>query len=125
MDHHDIASGEIMGKATLLVTFDSKLDSAAILSALGGIQYPLNDVRVYHRPSGTDQVIDALTGEVPAGEALSRGNAGKVPAKYETLILLHPDAAQFASVKAALDTFGAADYKYSEPTLYEGKGLEI
>ena len=126
MDHETIASGHIFGKPTLLVTFGSKLDGAEVLSVLGSISYPLEDVRVYHRPTGTDQVIDAVTGEVPAGVALERDKvAGKGIQKYETLILMHPDSAQFVATQGALERFGAADYKYSEATLYEGKGLEI
>ena len=126
MVHETVASGHIFGKPTLLVTFGSKLDGAEVLSALGSIGYPLEDVRVYHRPSGTDQVIDAVTGEVPAGVALERGKvADKGIQKYETLILMHPDAAQFVATQGVLERFGAADYKYAEATLYEGKGLEI
>lgn len=126
MHNHEIDSGHIFGKPTLLVTFGSKLAGSDVLAALGSISYPLDDVRVYHRPVGTDQVIDAITGEVPAGEALPRGaTSGKVIQKCETLILMHPDAAQFVATQGALKQFGAADYKYSEATLYEGKGLEI
>ena len=62
--------GSIYGRSTLLVTFDVRVDAQALLAALGVLGYPVSDVRIYHRPVGTDQVIDAVTGEVPAGEAL-------------------------------------------------------
>jgi hypothetical protein len=119
-----IDSGHIVGKPTLLVTFRARLDGPMVVSALNGIGYPSADVRVYHRPEGTDQVIDALTGEVPAGEALTREDAGKqAERKLETLVLLHPDPAQFLAAQGALAQFGEADYKYSEETVYVGRGV--
>lgn len=117
-------SGRISGKPTLLVTFDSRLDGAAVLSAVTSTGYPEADVKVYHRLQGTDQVLDGITGQVPAGEALSReASAGKVGLKFDTLVLMHPDAGQFIAVKEALARFGAADFKYAEANVYEGRGL--
>ena len=55
-----------------MVTYATRLDSQAIRDAIGGTGYPLDDVSVYYRVAGTDQVIDAL------GEALGRAtNADK------------------------------------------------
>jgi hypothetical protein len=120
IQHDD--SGHIVGRPTLLVTFGERLDGQSVLSALGVVGYPVVDVRVYHRPEGTDQVIDAVTGKVPAGEALSRSDVSKDAHKLETLVLMHPNAEQFVTVRGALAQFGEADYKYSEATLFEGEG---
>jgi hypothetical protein len=115
-------SGHIVGRPTLLVTFGSRLDGQALMSVLGGVGYPVVDVRIYYRPQGTDQVIDALTGEVPAGAALSREAASShADGKLDTLLLLHPDPTQFVAVRGALAQFGEADYKYSEATVFEGQ----
>ncbi len=118
---HEVDNAPMVGRPTLLVTFSAKLDGQAVMSALGKVGYPVSDVRIYHRPVGTDQVIDALTREVPAGEALARNvTASKDGRKLDTLVLLHPDGAQFVAVKGALDQLGVADYKYSEGSVFEG-----
>ena len=123
MAESGIEGGYIVGRPTLLVTYAVRLDGREVLSALGAVGYPVADVRVYHRLAGTDQVLDAVTGEVPAGEALTPGVLGSEEAqKLETLVLLHPDAEQFVAVKKALERFGEADYKYSEASVYEGRG---
>jgi hypothetical protein len=109
-------SGHIVGRPTLLVTFGERLDAQGVLQALERVGYPKTDVRVYYRPSDTDQVIDAVTGTVPAGEALPHEVANKQDVKLDTLVLLHPDGAQFVAVRGALDKLGPADYKYSEAT---------
>ena len=63
--------GRIIGRPTMLVTYGTKLDVKAVLEAVGGVGYPLDDVSVYYRVAGTDQVIDAATGQVATGQALS------------------------------------------------------
>jgi hypothetical protein len=115
------ASGSISGRATLLVTFGVRLEAEAVLSALGAMGYPVSDARIYYRPVGTDQVIDALTGQVPAGESLqlSKLKARGEP-EVETLVLMHPDAAQFVAVQAAFKPLGDADYKYADAVVFEG-----
>src|SRR5205823_10203437 len=110
---------------TLLVTFGQKLDAQALLSAIDAIGYPASDVHIYHRPMGSDQVIDAITGQIPAGEAI---NPNKLKSKetqnLETLILMHPNGTQFVALQTALKQFGDADYKYSEATVFEGEHAE-
>jgi hypothetical protein len=114
----DADAGKIIGKPTLLVTFTDKLDAGRILDAVGGLNYPLKDVSVYYRVSGTDQVIDAVTGQVAAGQALSdEDTEGLDLNKVETLVLMHPDGEQFVAVQGVLKQFGEADYKYAERTV--------
>jgi hypothetical protein len=114
----DSDAGKIVGKPTLLVTFTGRLDAKPILDAVGGLNYPLKDVSVYYRVVGTDQVIDAITGQVAAGQALSAEDAeGLDLNKVETLVLMHPDGEQFVAVQGALKQFGEADYKYAERTV--------
>ncbi|MEO8286679.1 MAG: hypothetical protein ABI670_09610 [Chloroflexota bacterium] len=113
--------GRIVGKPTLLVTYVSKIDAQAILSALGTSGYPLEDVSVYYRVAGSDQVIDAATGQVAAGQAITTEDLGsKELEKLDTLVLLHPDARQFMEVQNALKPFGDADIKYAEQTIAGG-----
>lgn len=117
----DVASDRIVGRPTLLVVYGARLDGRGVLRSLDAIGYPTADVRVYYRVAGTDQVIDAVTGDVPAGESLTPGSVGRAEAeKLETLVLMHPDASQFPAVKQALDALGSADFMYSEATVAEG-----
>ena len=114
----DVDAGKIVGKPTLLVTFNSKLDAKPILDAICALDYPLADVSVYYRVAGTDQVIDAVTGQVAAGQALSEEDAKGLDLNaLETLVLLHPNGEQFVAVQGALNRFGEADYKYAERTV--------
>jgi hypothetical protein len=113
--------GRIVGKPTLLVTYGIKVDAQAILDAIGGLGYPLSDVSVYYRVSGTDQVLDAMTGQVAAGQALSPEELrGKAMEKLETLVLLHPDAEQFVALQSALKPLGEADMKYAAQDVVGG-----
>ena len=115
------SDGRIIGRPTLLVTYTSKLDPQAVLSAIGGVGYPLEDVAVYYRVAGTDQVIDARTGQVAAGQALSEDDLkGKTPEKVDTLVLLHPNGEQFVALQGALKPLGEADIKYAEQSVVGG-----
>lgn len=117
----DATQGKILGRPTLLVTYTTKLDAQAVLGVIGGTGYPLDDVDVYYRVAGTDQVIDATTGQVALGQALSADElAAKALETLETLVLLHPDGEQFGVIQSALKQFGAADIKYSEETIAGG-----
>lgn len=113
--------GSIYGRSTLLVTFDGRVDAQALLAALDVLGYPVSDVRIYYRPVGTDQVIDAVTGEVPAGEALHLDKLKtKGELQVQTLVLMHPDAAQFVAVQGAFKPLGEADYKYADAVVFAG-----
>jgi hypothetical protein len=113
--------GRIIGRPTLLVTYAIKLDAQAILDAIGGMGYPLDDVSVYYRVGSTDQVIDAVTGQVAAGQALSAEELrGRALEKLETLVLLHPNAEQFVALQSALRPLGEADIKYAEQSVAGG-----
>ena len=115
------ADGRIKGKPTLLVTFPNKLDAQKVLGAIGGLGYPLQDVSVYHRVPGTDQVLDATTGQIAAGQALGDEDLKTIDLNtLETLVLLHPDGEQFVAVQNALKPFGEADYKYAGETAATG-----
>src|SRR5262249_53267890 len=115
------ADSRIIGKPTLLVTYTGKLDPQVILSAIGAIGYSLGDVSVYYRVTGTDQVLDASTGQVAAGQALCADELrGKSLDRVDTLVLLHPDGAQFVALQGALKPLGNADFKYSEQTIAGG-----
>ena len=113
--------GRIIGRPTLMVTYTSKLDPQAIRNAIGGMGYPLDDVSVYYRVAGTDQVIDATTGQVAAGQALSAEELrGRALERLETLVLLHPNAEQFVALQGALRPLGEADIKYAEQSVAGG-----
>jgi hypothetical protein len=113
--------GRIIGRPTMLVTYTSKLDAQAIQNAIGGTGYPLDDVSVYYRVAGTDQVIDAVTGQVAAGQALSADELrGRALERLETLVLLHPNAEQFVALQGALRPLGEADIKYAEQSVAGG-----
>src|SRR6059058_4027094 len=113
--------GRIIGRPTLMVTYATRLDSQAIRDAIGGTGYPLDDVSVYYRVAGTDQVIDATTGQVAAGQALSAEELrGRALERLETLVLLHPNAEQFVALQGALRPLGEADIKYAEQSVAGG-----
>lgn len=111
----------MIGKPTLLVTFGSRLEAQKILGAIGALNYPLDDVSVYYRLVGTDQVLDATTGQIAAGQALNDDELKKHEnPQFETLVLMHPTGAQFVALQSALQPFGQADYKYAGETEAEG-----
>ena len=114
----DADAGKIVGKPTLMVKFGNRLDANRILEAIRTLNYPLEDVSVYYRVTGTDQVIDALTGMVAAGQALSDEDARGLDLNtVETIVLMHPNGEQFVATQTALRQFGEADYLYAERTV--------
>ncbi len=113
--------GRIIGRPTLLAIFDGRVGADEIMLGLRGVGYPLEDVSVYYRPRGTDQVIDATTGQVAAGQSLTEHetdpkNAGNV----QTLVLMHPEKQQFEDVRSVLMRAGQAEIMYEGGTLAEG-----
>lgn len=111
-----------MGLPTLLAIYEGKLDATLIMGALRSTGYPPEDVRIYHRIKGTDQVLDAFTGHVAAGQSLTEEEIQKKHLEQvDTLVLMHPDAAQFPIVKSALTRVGNPQIMYEGGTEAEGR----
>jgi hypothetical protein len=118
----DAREGEIIGKPTLMAIYAGRQDANRILDGLKSTGYPLDDVSVYYRPDGTDQVIDAITGEVAAGQSLNQKEVkDKQLQNVQTVVLLHPEQSQLQSVQQVLSSIGTADIKYSGITDAEGR----
>jgi hypothetical protein len=114
--------GEIIGKPTLMAIYTGRQDANRILDGLKSTGYPLDDVSVYYRPDGTDQVIDAVTGEVAAGQSLNEKDLkNKQLQNVQTVVLMHPEQNQYQSVRQVLASIGTADIKYSGITDVEGR----
>ena len=131
MDHeHDPAKApefEIIGKPTMLARFDGRIDAGQILDILGTIGYPVDDVSVLFRPHGGDEVIDLVTGEAPAGQAISEQDLKpKQWAKGQTDVLLHPQPEQVEAVRQALTKAGSTRIDYAAETHAYGRpgGME-
>ena len=113
--------GVIVGRPTLLAIFDSKIDAKGVLDSLRGTGYPLEDVSVYYRPKGGDQVLDAMTGQVAAGQSLAQTEVTpKMLENPDTLVLIHPKRSQAQAIQQALMTLGNADIKYEGGSVSEG-----
>lgn len=106
----------MVGLPTLMAIYAQRQEAAAILDSLGKVGYPLSDVSVYYRVKGTDQVLDAVTGQVAAGQSISNTDLSpQVLADVETVVLMHPSAEMSQPVLGALSLLG-------EPViLYEGE----
>ena len=113
--------GVIMGRPTLMAIYNTKLDPAGVLDSLRGTGYPLQDVSVYYRVRGSDQVLDATTGEVAAGQSLAQTEiTPKMLENLDTIVLMHPDTAHSQSLQQTLKSLGNADIKYEGGTVSEG-----
>jgi|GEM_PF-2839863 len=113
--------GQIIGRPTLLAIFQQHLPVQDLLNRLRQIGYPMEDVAVYYRLKGTDQVIDATTGQVAAGQSITEAElAGNQIESAETLLLIHPEEEQVRSVEQMITTMGGADVKYSGRTERRG-----
>ena len=109
--------GAIVGRPTLLATLAGRRDAQEILSGLGRTGYPLEDVSVYYRLGGTDQVIDAVTGQVAAGQSITQEEVTpKSLENAQTLVLMHPNAEQFRAVEQVLSGMEVVDIKYQGET---------
>lgn len=106
----------MVGLPTLMAIYPQRQEAAAILDSLGKVGYPLDDVSVYYRVKGTDQVLDAVTGQVAAGQSISNTDLStQVLAAVETVVLMHPSAEMSQPVLGVLSLLG-------EPViLYEGE----
>lgn len=113
--------GVIVGRPTLMAIYDSKLDAKVVFDSLGRAGYPLEDISVYYRPKGGDQVLDAITGEVAAGQSLAQTEiTPKMLENLDTIVLMHPDKAHAESVRQTLMSLGNADIKYERGSVSEG-----
>lgn len=113
--------GRIVGKPTLLAIYDGRVNAEQVLGGLRELQYPAEDIAVYYRPKGTDQVIDAVTGQVAAGQSITEQemdpkNAGNV----QTLVLMHPEPQQVEGVRRVLMGQGQPEIMYEAGTLAQG-----
>src|SRR5207244_1604711 len=115
--------GEIVGRPTMLVKYEGRLNAEQILNTLKQINYPLEDVSVLFRVEGGDQVVDLITGHVAAGQSLTDAAAHKKAENQngQTVVLLHPTPAQAAAVRKALVEVGAADIEYAGETRAHGR----
>lgn len=115
--------GELIGKPTLLVILHGRCDAGEILKDLQALGYPIADVAIFYRPDGTDQVIDAVTGEVAAGQSINDADVKqKQLDRAQTLVLMHPDEAQFRNVRQVFTELDpAADVQYAGATYAEGE----
>jgi hypothetical protein len=109
--------GEIVGRPTMLAKFTGKQDTQAVLDALGGMGYSLEDVSVLFRLAGSDQVIDQVTGHVAGGQALSEEEVARHKDwQGQTVVLLHPLPEQAHAIEAALSKLGKVEIEYSGET---------
>ncbi|HKP52677.1 MAG TPA: hypothetical protein VJ183_08485 [Chloroflexia bacterium] len=109
--------GLITGLPTLMAVYGTKLDAESVLEQLRSVRYPVADVSVYHRPRGTDQVIDATTGQVAAGQTLTESEVtARMLEHLETVVLLHPPDDQLRAVHDALAALGAASFLHESDT---------
>ncbi len=113
---HDSTS--IVGRPTLMATFDGHREAHSVLDALKPTGHPLDDVSVLLRPAGTDAVEDLLTGDRPAGQS---GDARLLSDKgSKTLVILHPEVGEVEAIRAALNGLGAENIEYEPETVYTG-----
>ncbi len=109
--------GQIVGRPTLLAIFPQRLPPQDLMNGLRRIGYPMEDVAVYYRLRGTDQVVDALTGQVAAGQSITQAEIDETQlANAETLLLIHPDVGHVQAVQGMLSAMGGVDIKYSGST---------
>jgi hypothetical protein len=110
--------GHITGLPTLMAVYGARLDAESVMERLRSASYPLTDVSVYHRPKGTDQVIDATTGQVASGQALTDADiTPKMLETLETVVLLHPPDDKLQAVQDALSALGPVDFLHESATL--------
>ena len=107
----------ITGLPTFMAIYPARLEAEGVLAALRAMGYPIADVSVYHRLKGTDQVIDATTGQIASGQALTEEEiTPKMLDSLETAVLLHPQEAHLQAVQDALLSFGESNILYEGST---------
>ncbi len=109
--------GRIKGLPTMMLIYGVRLEAADVLAKAGATGYPLHDVSVYYRLKDTDQVLDATTGQIAAGQSLTDDELKSVNiSQVSTVVLLHPPAGHAQTMRDALLTLGPAEVMYSEET---------
>jgi hypothetical protein len=126
MDHHhdpaEAPEAEIVGKPTLLATYEGRLEAEHILNCLGRAGYPVEDVSVLFKVGGSDEVLDLRTGHPAAGQAINEEKLKpKLLTHGQTAVLLHPTPEQVDAVRQALSEVGTPDIKYSGETHVFGR----
>jgi hypothetical protein len=111
---------EIVGRPTLLAKYEGRLDAKQILDALGAAGYPLNDVSVLFKVAGSDEVVDLVSGQIPAGQSLTERELARINQKTQeagqTAVLMHPEREQLEAVRNALAQVGTPDIEYAGET---------
>src|SRR5688500_1263563 len=116
------AEGEITGLPTLMAVFPTKIAQHVILRALAAGGYAGNDIVVYHRLKGTDQVVYASNGRIAPGQALDEGNITPDSlSNVDTVVLLHPAEAQLEALRGALGALGEVQILFEGKTVVEGR----
>lgn len=112
----------MIGRPTLLAIFPVRLDAHTLLDALKRLDYGQSDVSVYYRLRGTDGVIDAVSGKVPAGQTLTEADFARAGGNVDTLVLMHPAGERLAAVRGVFATMGAEPViMYAGKTTVEGR----
>lgn len=113
----DVQEGEIVGLPTMLAKYAGRQDANRILESLKQIGYPLDDVSVLFRLEGSDQVLDQLTGQVAAGQALTDKDLHSPKVEHgQTVVLMHPYREQLQAVEAVLQSIGPVEIEYTGET---------
>jgi len=110
----------IVGRPTYMATFAGAPAAGPIVEALTSIGYPRDDISVLLRPAGGDAVVDLLSGETAAGQDADAAQEVAAGQEATTLVLLHPEPAQIAAVRAALTGLGAHEVEYAPETIFTG-----
>ena len=106
-----------IGLPTFMAIYPAKLDAESVLERLRSVSYPLADVSVYHRLRSTDQVIDAATGQIASGQAVTEEEINsKMLERLETVVLLHPPDEQLKAVHDTLAALGPAQFLHESDT---------
>lgn len=109
--------GQIVGRPTLLAIFQQHLPPQDLMNRLREVGYPMEDVTIYYRLKGTDQVVDAITGEVAAGQSITTAEVSPAQLQSaETVLLMHPTEEYVNPIQGVLTAIGGADVKYSAST---------
>ena len=111
-------STSIVGRPTMMATFDGHREAQPIIDALTATGHPLEDVSVLLRPAGTDAVEDLVTATAPPGSRAMRGCCRTRAARPWCCCI--PRRIMVEAVRAALTGLGAENIEYEPETVYTG-----